>query len=145
MGVGEQIVTPRLTGMADRHLMAPISKQDSSPVFKYRKAREAAEHETPTSGQIWREISPPGPLRRIGLASPDRLTTDRPETRSLTTYGRPRGRRSLASRAAAQSSNLLIVNVAVYVVDAGDGAVRRIAKAGIIFFWSVSVPMFSRW
>jgi ribonuclease BN (tRNA processing enzyme) len=31
----------------------------------------------------------------------------------------------------AQSSNLLIVNGAVYVVDAGDGAARRIAKAGI--------------
>jgi ribonuclease BN (tRNA processing enzyme) len=31
----------------------------------------------------------------------------------------------------AQASNLLIVNGAVYVVDAGDGAARRIAKAGI--------------
>jgi len=31
----------------------------------------------------------------------------------------------------AQSSNLLIVNGAYYVVDAGDGAARRIAKAGI--------------
>ena len=31
----------------------------------------------------------------------------------------------------AQSSNLLIVNGAFYVVDAGDGAARRIAKAGI--------------
>jgi ribonuclease BN (tRNA processing enzyme) len=31
----------------------------------------------------------------------------------------------------AQSSNLLIVNSAFYVVDAGDGAARRIAKAGI--------------
>jgi ribonuclease BN (tRNA processing enzyme) len=30
----------------------------------------------------------------------------------------------------AQSSNLLIVNGALYVVDAGDGASRRIAKAG---------------
>src|SRR5262245_34208184 len=30
----------------------------------------------------------------------------------------------------AQSSNLLIVNNALYVVDAGDGAARRIAKAG---------------
>jgi Metallo-beta-lactamase superfamily len=31
----------------------------------------------------------------------------------------------------AQSSNLLIVNGAYYVVDAGDGTARRIAKAGI--------------
>ena len=31
----------------------------------------------------------------------------------------------------AQSSNLLIVNGTFYVVDAGDGAARRIAKAGI--------------
>jgi ribonuclease BN (tRNA processing enzyme) len=31
----------------------------------------------------------------------------------------------------AQSSNLLIVNGSFYVVDAGDGAARRIAKAGI--------------
>jgi ribonuclease BN (tRNA processing enzyme) len=31
----------------------------------------------------------------------------------------------------AQSSNLLIVNGTLYVVDAGDGVVRRIAKAGL--------------
>jgi glyoxylase-like metal-dependent hydrolase (beta-lactamase superfamily II) len=31
----------------------------------------------------------------------------------------------------AQASNLLIINGAFYVVDAGDGAARRIAKAGI--------------
>ena len=31
----------------------------------------------------------------------------------------------------AQSSNLLIVNDALYVVDAGDGVARRLAKAGI--------------
>jgi hypothetical protein len=30
----------------------------------------------------------------------------------------------------AQSSNLLIVNGTLYVVDAGDGAARRITKAG---------------
>jgi ribonuclease BN (tRNA processing enzyme) len=30
----------------------------------------------------------------------------------------------------AQSSNLLIVNGTLYVIDAGDGAARRIAKAG---------------
>jgi len=31
----------------------------------------------------------------------------------------------------AQSSNLLIVNGALYVIDAGDGVARRLAKAGI--------------
>ena len=31
----------------------------------------------------------------------------------------------------AQASNLLIVNGSFYVIDAGDGAARRIAKAGI--------------
>src|SRR4051812_32368458 len=31
----------------------------------------------------------------------------------------------------AQSSNLLIVNGALYVVDAGDGVTRRLAKAGV--------------
>jgi ribonuclease BN (tRNA processing enzyme) len=31
----------------------------------------------------------------------------------------------------AQSSNLLIVNGAMYIVDAGDGVARRLAKAGI--------------
>src|SRR5438067_6623341 len=31
----------------------------------------------------------------------------------------------------AQSSNLLVVNGALYVVDAGDGVARRLAKAGI--------------
>jgi ribonuclease BN (tRNA processing enzyme) len=36
----------------------------------------------------------------------------------------PRGHR-------AQASNLLIINGAFYVIDAGDGAARRIAKAGI--------------
>src|SRR5262245_41856961 len=31
----------------------------------------------------------------------------------------------------ANSSNLLIVNGALYVIDAGDGITRRLAKAGI--------------
>jgi glyoxylase-like metal-dependent hydrolase (beta-lactamase superfamily II) len=31
----------------------------------------------------------------------------------------------------AQSSNLLIVNGTFYVVDAGDGVVRRLAEAGV--------------
>ena len=33
----------------------------------------------------------------------------------------------------AQSSNLLIVNGALYLIDAGDGTLRRLAKAGIKF------------
>jgi ribonuclease BN (tRNA processing enzyme) len=33
----------------------------------------------------------------------------------------------------AQSSNLLIVNGALYLIDAGDGTLRRLAKAGIRF------------
>src|SRR5260221_439722 len=33
----------------------------------------------------------------------------------------------------AQSANLLIVSGALYLVDAGDGVTRRLAKAGISF------------
>jgi hypothetical protein len=33
----------------------------------------------------------------------------------------------------AQASNLLIVNGALYLIDAGDGTLRRLAKAGIKF------------
>jgi ribonuclease BN (tRNA processing enzyme) len=47
----------------------------------------------------------------------------------LITLGTTAGPPPRAHRA--QSSNLLIVNGAFYVVDAGDGAARRIAKAGI--------------
>jgi ribonuclease BN (tRNA processing enzyme) len=47
----------------------------------------------------------------------------------LITLGTAAGPPPRAHRA--QSSNLLIVNGAFYVVDAGDGAARRIAKAGI--------------
>jgi ribonuclease BN (tRNA processing enzyme) len=45
------------------------------------------------------------------------------------TLGTTAGPPPIAHRA--QSSNLLIVNGAFYVVDAGDGVARRIAKAGI--------------
>ena len=48
----------------------------------------------------------------------------------LITLGTQGGPAPRAHRA--QSSNLLIVNGALYVVDAGDGVVRRLAKAGII-------------
>ncbi|HZA54904.1 MAG TPA: MBL fold metallo-hydrolase [Candidatus Udaeobacter sp.] len=47
----------------------------------------------------------------------------------LITLGTSAGPPPRAHRA--QSSNLLIVNGALYVVDAGDGVVRRLAKAGI--------------
>ena len=47
----------------------------------------------------------------------------------LITLGTIAGPASRAHRA--QSSNLLIVNGALYVVDAGDGVARRLAEAGI--------------
>src|ERR1700692_1354768 len=57
-------------------------------------------------------------------------TTDAPSklgTR-LITLGTVAGPPPRAHRA--QSSNLLIVNGTLYVIDAGDGAARRITKAG---------------
>jgi ribonuclease BN (tRNA processing enzyme) len=47
----------------------------------------------------------------------------------LITLGTKAGPPPAASRA--QSSNLLIVNGTYYVIDAGDGVVRRLARAGI--------------
>jgi ribonuclease BN (tRNA processing enzyme) len=47
----------------------------------------------------------------------------------LITLGTVAGPPPRAQRA--QSSNLLIVNGTLYIVDAGDGAARRLAKAGI--------------
>ena len=47
----------------------------------------------------------------------------------LITLGTTAGPPPRAHRA--QSSNLLVVNGALYVVDAGDGVARRLAKAGI--------------
>jgi ribonuclease BN (tRNA processing enzyme) len=47
----------------------------------------------------------------------------------LITLGTTAGPPPRAHRA--QSSNLLIVDGALYVIDAGDGAARRIAKAGV--------------
>jgi glyoxylase-like metal-dependent hydrolase (beta-lactamase superfamily II) len=47
----------------------------------------------------------------------------------LITLGTSGGPNPRAHRA--QSSNLLIVNGALYVIDAGDGVSRRLAKAGI--------------
>ena len=59
---------------------------------------------------------------QTGLAGPKTGTR-------VITLGTAAGPSPRAHRA--QASNLLIVNGAVYVVDAGDGAARRIAKAGI--------------
>src|SRR5712691_9569604 len=47
----------------------------------------------------------------------------------LITLGTTAGPPPRAHRA--QSSNLLIVNGTLYIVDAGDGVARRLAKAGI--------------
>src|SRR5437764_6586214 len=47
----------------------------------------------------------------------------------LITLGTTAGPPPRANRA--QSSNLLIVNGTLYVIDAGDGVARRLAKAGI--------------
>ena len=52
-----------------------------------------------------------------------------PESTRLITLGTAAGPWPRAHRA--QSSNLLIVNDTPYVIDAGDGAARRLAKAGI--------------
>ena len=58
------------------------------------------------------------------MAGPQSKTGTRLITLGTTAGPPPRAHR-------AQSSNLLIVNGAFYVVDAGDGVARRIAKAGI--------------
>src|SRR3979409_900626 len=55
-------------------------------------------------------------------------TTDTPSRTRLITLGTVAGPPPRPHRA--QSSNLLIVNGTLYVVDAGDGAARRITKAG---------------
>jgi ribonuclease BN (tRNA processing enzyme) len=62
------------------------------------------------------------PRAQTGLAGPKTGTR-------VITLGTLAGPLPRAHRA--QASNLLIVNGAVYVVDVGDGAARRIAKAGI--------------
>ena len=54
----------------------------------------------------------------------------KPSTR-LITLGTSGGPPPRAHRA--QSSNLLIVNGALYVVDAGDGVVRRLGKLASMF------------
>jgi ribonuclease BN (tRNA processing enzyme) len=52
-----------------------------------------------------------------------------PEHTRLITLGTAAGPPPRAHRA--QSSNLLLVNGTPYVIDAGDGAARRLAKAGV--------------
>ena len=69
----------------------------------------------------------------ISLIAPARDSTAQTTTLKsgtrLITLGTQGGPIPRAQRA--QSSNLLIVNGALYVVDAGDGVARRLAKAGI--------------
>ncbi|HEY6257413.1 MAG TPA: MBL fold metallo-hydrolase [Xanthobacteraceae bacterium] len=70
-------------------------------------------------------VSVAGPLSHHILAQ----TTGVPKLATrLITLGTVAGPPPRAHRA--QSSNLLIVNGTLYVIDAGDGAARRIAKAG---------------
>jgi ribonuclease BN (tRNA processing enzyme) len=63
-------------------------------------------------------------MAQTGAGAPSAKTGTR-----LITLGTLSGPNPRAGRA--QSSNLLIVNGALYVVDAGDGVARRLAEAGI--------------
>ena len=69
------------------------------------------------------------PAREAGAQTPGGAAT-RAGTR-LITLGTRVGPDPVAHQA--QSSNLLIVNGALYLIDAGDGTLRRLAKAGIKF------------
>jgi hypothetical protein len=53
-------------------------------------------------------------------------------TTTLITLGTRGG--PLPDKERAQSSNLLIINGALYLVDAGDGVTRRIVQAGYDFY-----------
>jgi ribonuclease BN (tRNA processing enzyme) len=55
-------------------------------------------------------------------------TADKPTGTQLITLGTRGG--PLPSKGRAQSSNLLVVNGTLYLIDAGDGATRRIVQAG---------------
>jgi ribonuclease BN (tRNA processing enzyme) len=64
-------------------------------------------------------------------AAPDRSvaqTADKPTGTQLITLGTRGG--PLPSKGRAQSANLLVVNGTLYLIDAGDGATRRIVQAG---------------
>ena len=65
---------------------------------------------------------------RIARAQPSSEVASPKKGTRVITLGTVAGPPPRAHRA--QSSNLLIVNGTLYVVDAGDGAARRIAKAG---------------
>jgi ribonuclease BN (tRNA processing enzyme) len=71
-------------------------------------------------------------LIALGLAQPSLAQTPKPETGTriitLGTRGGP-----LPTKDRAQSSNLLIVNGTLYLIDAGDGVTRRIVQAGADF------------
>jgi hypothetical protein len=66
-------------------------------------------------------------MSRIAMAQAE-LARPKAGTRVIT-LGTTAGPPPRAHRA--QASNLLIVNGSFYVIDAGDGVARRIAKAGI--------------
>src|SRR5262245_47756005 len=68
-----------------------------------------------------------GAVVHESVAQPNAQQHSKPDTR-LITLGTVAGPPPRAHRA--QFSNLLIVNDTLYVVDAGDGVTRRIAKAG---------------
>ncbi len=67
-------------------------------------------------------------VSRIARAQPSSEVAPPKKGTRVITLGTVAGPPPRAHRA--QSSNLLIVNGTLYVVDAGDGAARRIAKAG---------------
>jgi ribonuclease BN (tRNA processing enzyme) len=71
----------------------------------------------------------------ISLAIPDlclaQAVGEKPSGTQIITLGTRGG--PLPSKERAQSSNLLIVNGTLYLIDAGDGATRRIVQAGYDF------------
>ena len=70
-----------------------------------------------------------GQVNLLETSAPNGSEDMPPESTRLITLGTKAGPFPRAHRA--QSSNLLIVNETPYVIDAGDGAARRLAKAGI--------------
>jgi len=73
-------------------------------------------------------ILPAAVVALADIAAAQTVATPTPMGTRLITLGTVAGPPPRPHRA--QSSNLLIVNGTLYVIDAGDGAARRIAKAG---------------
>src|SRR5215472_43935 len=69
-------------------------------------------------------------LSRIAGAQPSSQVASSKKGTRLITLGTRSGPNPTVWRA--QSSNLLIVNSSLYVVDAGDGITRRLTRAGIV-------------